>query len=103
MIKGKKEIVIIQGDSYQKKVKIINVDNSLIDSVIMSCEKLNINKELTYDSEKQEYVFYLSPEETSAYQENLANYDFTIKFKDDNIKTICYNSMIRVMPKNNAV
>ncbi len=103
MVKGKKEITIIQGDSYQKNVKILNVDHALIDKVIMSCIKLNINKELTYDSENDKYVFYLSPEETSTYDEIITNYDFTIKFKDDNVKTVCYKSMIRVMSKSNSL
>lgn len=103
MIRGNIEIKIIQGDFYQKNVKIENVDVSLIESIYFSCHKLNICKKLEYDNDIQRFKFVLQPEETKVMQDIRCDYDITIKFVDDKIKTASYRGSIVVLPKINEV
>lgn len=103
MITGKKEINIIQGDSYTKNVIIKNVDHELIETVNITCKALNVDKDLTYDSTTNKYIFNLSPEETSEFKVMLTNYDLTVTLINNRKKTVCYNSVFRVMKKNNVI
>ncbi len=111
MISGKKEIVIIQGDTYQKSVQILRCNNGthevispeLIDSVIITSSKLNINKILGYDSQNKKYILNLQSSETALFSPQITTYDITVKFTDQKIKTLCYKGQIRVMEKVNAI
>lgn len=97
------QIDIIKGDSLQKNVSLVNVEKDSIDKIYVSSEKLGISQALNYNDTTGKYEFYLSPQETSILKEGLADYDITIKFKDDNIKTVVYQSTINVHPKKNKV
>jgi len=100
MIKGQKHIKVIQGDSYQLNVKVENI-TSAIDHVVVSCSKLEIKKELTFDSENNKYIFNLTPEETTNLKTGTFDYDLTIFFADENVQTIAYRSDLVVLPKTN--
>ena len=97
------QINIIKGDSVQKNVVLVNINKDLIDSIYLSCNELGISKELTYNSETKKYEFYLSPQETAQFNVGQSDYDITIKFVDNNIKTVVYKSTIYVYPKTNVV
>ena len=103
MIKGKAEIRFICGDSYQKNVIIENVDKELIEAVYFSSEKLGLCKELEYISETNKFRFYLPREETATFEKGVYDYDITIKFINNVVKTIPYRSYFVVLPKVNKV
>ena len=100
MIRGQKQIKVIQGDSYQLNVSVENVTNA-IDNITVSSEKLEIKKVLTYDSVNNKYIFTLTPNETRNFTVGKTDYDLTIFFADDNVQTIVYKSEITVLPKTN--
>jgi len=103
MIKGNKEILVVQGDSYQKNVIIENVEPINIDAIYISCKDLAINKQLTYNNEEQRYEFFLSADETMNLKSMLTDFDITIYFTDGKVKTISYKAKINVLPKINKV
>lgn len=103
MVTGNVEIKIIQGDYYQKNVSVKNVDSTLIEGVYFSCDKLNICKKLEYDNDIEKYKFILTPQETSELKPIICDYDITIKFTDDKIKTPSYRGSVVVLPKTNEV
>ena len=103
MIKGKAEIRLICGDSYQKNIIIENVDKSMIEDVYFSCEKLHICQKLEYISETNKFRFFLSREETKVLEKGVYDYDITIKFVNNIVKTIPYRYLFVVLPKINKV
>lgn len=103
MICGKVNITLIQGDSYQKKVKIEGVEPEVVEGVYFSSNKLEFSKKLIYNQIEEKYIFEFTPEETQALPLGRGDYDITIKFIDDKIKTICYRESIEVLPKINKV
>lgn len=103
MVKGKAEIKIIQGDSYQKNIIIENVDKQYISNVYISCDKLNICKELEYINETNKFRLYITRQETESFEKGLYDYDITIKFVQDVVKTIPYRASFVVLPKINKV
>ena len=103
MITGKVDIQIIQGDTYQKNVLIENVDLSLIEGVYFSCSKLDITQKLEYDNNIERYVFILTADETKDLTPIYTDYDITIKFTDDKIKTVSYRGGFCVLPKTNEI
>lgn len=100
MLKGQKQIKIIQGDSYQLNVTITN-NPYIIDHVVMSSKKLSIKKPLTYDSISGKYIFTLSPQETAILPAGKFDYDLTIFFVDDKVSTVIYRIEFTVLPKTN--
>lgn len=100
MIKGQKQIKVIQGDSYQLNVSITNASGT-IDHIVVSSNKLVIKKTLTYDSENDKYIFKLTADETAILKTGNFDYDLTIFFTDENVQTIAYKAEIVVLPKTN--
>lgn len=100
MIKGQKQIKVIQGDSYQLNVSVTNASGT-IDHIVVSSKKLNIKKTLTFDSESNKYIFNLTAEETAEFPVITTDYDLTIFFTDENVQTIAYRAEIVVLPKTN--
>lgn len=103
MVKGNVEIKIIKGDYYQKNVLVENVPLPLIEGVYFSCYKLNICQKLEYDNDIQRFKFVLQPSETKELNDIRTDYDITIKFNDEKIKTASYRGSIVVLPKTNEV
>ena len=103
MIKGKAEIRLICGDSYQKNIIIENVDKLMIEAVYFSCEKLGICKELEYIANTNKFKFFLSREETKVLEKGVYDYDITIKFLNDIVKTVPYRASLMIQPKINKV
>ncbi len=103
MVKGNAEIRIIQGDSYQKNVIIENVEPSLIVAVYFSSNKLNVCKQLDYDSENNKYKLFLTRQETALFEKGVYDYDITIKFERDVVRTIPYRTSLTILPKVNKV
>ena len=100
MIKGQKQIKVIQGDSYQLNVSVTNASGT-INHIVVSSKKLNIKKILTFDSESNKYIFNLTAEETAEFPVITTDYDLTIFFTDENVQTIAYRAEIVVLPKTN--
>ena len=97
------DIVIIKGDTCQRNITVKGVDHNIIDTVYFTCSKLNISQELEYDSTIQKFIFYLSPETTATFKHITTDYDITIKFFDDSIKTVVYRGKMIVVDKNNPI
>ena len=100
MIRGQKQIKVIQGDSYQLNVSVANAA-STIDHIVVSSDKLSIKKTLTFDSTSNKYVFTLTAAETTNLQKGTYDYDLTIFFTDTNVQTVAYRADIVVLPKTN--
>ena len=64
MICGKVNINIVQGDSYEKRVKLIDIEPELVEGVYFSSNKLNFSKKLEYSVIEEKYIFSFTPEET---------------------------------------
>lgn len=103
MISKKYTIEIIQGDTIEKNIVISGVNNNDIDKVYLSSSKLQIDKELTYDSENQKWLFKLESNETKNLTITTTDFDITIKFTNDDILTCIYRGLIQVLPKINKV
>lgn len=103
MIIGDRKIEIIQGDSYTRNITIQGVDIALIEGIYFSCESLDICKKLEYNNEQNKYILSFTSEETSNIDKFEGNYDITIKFIDDKINTVQYQSPIIIKKKNNKV
>ena len=99
---GNDQINIIKGDSYEKTIEFTNIDISLIENVFFSCKELNLQKKLDLVNE-QYYSLTFSSEETQNFESTSGSYDLTVFFKDKKIKTVIYQSIIKINPKNNMV
>lgn len=96
-------ITIIKGDTCQKNVTIKTGKLRIIDSVYFSSEKLGFSQKLRYDEDIGKYIFYLSPQETSEMNTYYGDFDITIKFSDNDIRTALYRGYIEVLEKTNVV
>ena len=103
MISKKYTIEIIQGDTIEKNVVISGVDNSDIEKVYFTSEKLNIEKELPFDDVSEKWLLRLESSETKDYEETTTDFDITVKFVDSDILTGIYRGLLKVLPKTNKV
>lgn len=100
-VMGNTNITIIQGDSYVKNVTLGGVSIDIVKDIWFSSKALNINKKLSLNNGVFELKF--TPEETSSLQVGNFDYDLTLRFVDENVDTISYQSLIRILEKNNRV
>lgn len=103
MVQGNKEIVVVQGDTYQKNILVENVDPVNIEAIYVSCRDLGINQQLAYDSQINRYIFVMSAEETAKLQSMVTTFDITVYFLEGKVKTVSYLARINVLPKINKV
>jgi len=96
------DIVVIQGDTYQKNVSIEGVFLESIESVYFSCGKLNLEKELYYDESINKFVLLLTSEETKNLKPIVTDFDITVKIIGKVI-TGLYRGKFIVAEKNNRV
>lgn len=102
MTEGNSTITIIQGDSYDRTITIEGIDTELIKEVYISCSELNLCKQLI-KSPDGSFTFSLSSEETKGFKEFYGNYDLTVKFNNNKIKTLLYKSFIKILAKTNGI
>lgn len=98
-----KKIQIIQGDSYTLEVDFEGIIIDLIDSIYFTCNELSICKQLEKDIENNLFRLSIDKNETKEYSNGVYNYDLTIKFVDNNVKTVQYRSILVILEKNNKV
>lgn len=103
MVKGNAEIMVIQGDSYEKNVVVKNANLFSIRNIYITCDKLGICQDLQYNDEIGKWVFYLSAEQTAQLREITTDYDITIVFTDTKVKTVSYEALFTVLAKTNKV
>ena len=103
MIKGKLDVIIIKGDTYEKRITLTNIDNTTIEGVYVSCEALDLSQKTTYDNVNSCYVFRLDTTDTSVLKETTATYDITLKLTNDEIYTLLHKGLLKVIPKVNEV
>lgn len=103
MVEGNREIVVIQGDTYQKNVIVEGVDPINIEAIYISCKDLGINQELTLDENSGKYVFIMSADETMKLQSMITTFDITVYFIEGKVKTVSYMARVNVLPKVNKV
>jgi len=99
---------IVQGDSYKAKVKIKNADGTAVDRqyishIYFTSKSLNLQKEITYDTEMQDYILSITPTETASFKPEEHSFDLTIYFTEQSIKTATYEGQILVLEKHNEV
>lgn len=96
------EISIIQGDSYEAKLRFSGIsNNSVIESVMFSCSKLRKCKYVDFDEESQSYLLRFTPEETANFEPCVTDFDITIKYTDKNVQTPIYRKTITIFRKVN--
>lgn len=100
-VDGSLDIIIIQGDTYRREITIDGIDNRVIEGVYFSSHELGICKKCDY--EDGVYVLYFSPSETENFKAFSGIYDLTVRFNKNDVNTICYNSSIIILPKDNKV
>lgn len=100
-IQGNPKIAIVQGDSYTREIEFEGIDLDLIDKIFFASIELSICKVL----EKDDNLFriHLSSDETMKLETGTFDFDLTIKFVDDQYRTIQYRSIITVLEKVNKV
>lgn len=96
-------IELVQGDTLNKNVIVRGVSESDIDSIYFTCHELDIEKQLVYDSNIEKWVLKIEAAETKTYKTITTDYDLTIKFTDDDISTVLYRGIFKVLPKVNEV
>jgi len=97
------DIVIIQGDTYQKNVLIEGVLLDAIEAVYFSCGKLGITKQLEFDHSLQRFVLKFTHDETTLLKPIVTDYDITVKLFGNNIRTGLHRGKLFVLDKNNPV
>ena len=99
-----KEILIVQGDTYNCEIEFENFDFSLGVEVeiFFTCKELNICKKLVFDEFYKTFILSLLPEETINFPKGVYNFDYKIKVSTA-IKTIQYKSTMIILEKNNEV
>ena len=103
IIKGKTDVIIIQKDTYQKRIKLDNIDNTTIEGVYVSCKELELSQKTTYDGVNGVYVFELQPSDTEMLATGDYTYDITLKLTTDDVFTLIYKGNLKVLPKTNSV
>lgn len=102
-IQGNPKITIVQGDSYTREILFEQLYYDLIESVFFSSNKLAVCKKLLKDETNNIFVLHLESNETKNYPIGTYDYDLTIKFINEDIKTAQYQSIISILEKNNKV
>lgn len=101
-------ICVIQGDDYIVVYQFIDstgkiLDNTVIENVYMSCEKLNYQSTLTWNQIYNGYALSIPANTTANFEQMVTNYDLTVYFLNGCIQTEVYESQIRVLLKRNKV
>ena len=98
------DIVIVQGDTLQKNVSITGIESmSVIEGVYFSCNRLNLSKKLDFDASTNKFLLVISSAETEDFKAIVTDYDVTVKFFDEKIKTALYRGTLTVLEKTNPV
>jgi hypothetical protein len=100
---GNASITLIQGDTYSREIEIKNVDLELIEGIYFSCEKLGVCKKLNFNSEEKIFELKLTSLETQSFPKINTNFDLTIVFIDNTVKTIQHCESLVVIEKRNKV
>ena len=96
------EIRIIQGDTYEAKLRWTGIDDvSIIEKVVFSCKDLGICKEVRYHEEEGAYLLKFTHEETIAMQPCDTDFDITITYTDKTVQTPIYRKRIIIQRKVN--
>lgn len=103
MIKGKLDMIIIKGDTYEKRITLTNIDNNTIEGVYVSSEGLSISQKTTYDNVNSCYVFRLDTTDTNVLETMSTTYDITLKLTNDEVYTLLHKGLVKVLPKVNEV
>ena len=82
---GNKPIKIIQGDSYEYKIKFSQEINTLIEKIYLTSEDLTISSEMEFDEVNEVWSFKFLPTKTNVEPSDYYTYDITIKFKDGDV------------------
>ena len=82
---GNLPISIIQGDSYEYKIKFENDIDDLIEKVVITSEDLNIDSEMTFVPTEKYWSYKFTPSVTDTNPSDFYSYDITILFKDKDI------------------
>lgn len=101
--RNQSDIVIIQGDTYQKNLIIEGVMLDAIEAVYFSCGKLNLSQEMPYDENINRFVLLLDSDVTKNLKPIVTDYDITVKFFDDKVRTGLHRGKLIVSEKNNPV
>lgn len=97
------DIVMVKGDTCHRNITIKGADPEIISNVYFTCNKLGISQNLEYDQETQKYILHLDANDTINYKQITTDYDITIEFFDESIRTVVYRGKFVVVDKNNPI
>lgn len=97
-------IEIITGDDVEVDV-VVNTQGvqGVIDKVYFTCEKLQLQKILTFDADRNIYVIKIPHHETEVLKPITTTYDITVVFVGNKISTAAFNEQLVVRDKINEV
>lgn len=99
----RQKIKIIQGDTYTLDIDFEGITLDLINNIYFSCDELSICKKLNKYVEENLFRLFISSEESKEYPSGVYNYDLTVEFAGETVKTVQYRSIITILEKNNKV
>lgn len=100
--KGNTYLEVIQGDTLMLTIRLENIDLSTIDKIYFSCSDLNLIEEFE-KNEDDSYKLVVGSNVTKSFIPSTYNYDITINFSDNRVKTIEYCGEINILKKTNTV
>lgn len=101
IVKGSSDIEIVQGDTLNLTISLLNVDKQNVQELWFSCQSLGVKDQFTYQDSCCKWVFFY--ENTSEWALGVTTYDITVVFIDGSVKTIQYKGSLRVLEKTNKI
>lgn len=102
--KGNDTIRIINGDTFEGQVTVIDLPFEEIAAMYFSCAALNITyKELERDDLNERFILVFPSSETRLWPNITTTFDLTLTTTGTEVFTDVYNSKIIILPKNNPV
>lgn len=96
------ELEIIQGDSFELYLSIADVDYTDIKDIYFTSAELHINTK--FELKNGDYILNIPAELTSTLLPVIStDYDITVYFTDNKVKTVKYRGKIKVYEKTNKV
>jgi len=102
------DISIIQGDDFEVVYQFTDCDGNILDEsniskVYMSCDKLDYQATLTWNTNYQGWTLIIPNEATTNFTQCVTTYDLTVYFLNSKIQTEIYEAKMTVLLKRNKV
>lgn len=101
-------ITVIQGDDFEMIYQFMDCDGNILDdtsitNVYMSCDKLEYQTNLVWNTTYQGWMLTILNELTTNFAQCVTTYDLTVYFLNSKIQTEIYEAKMTVLLKRNKV